>query len=505
MTSSKLAVLVAVIVAVLPAASLAQGTSGAQFLGVGIGARAAAMGGAYTSVADDGTALHWNPAGLSRVDGHRLTLSHVSWLQGVTYNSASYAAPFGRDAGIGVSLEQGGARSWDNTGEGSFESGDFAGIVGYGRRMSADVGVGADLKFLSSSLGDHGASSYAVDLGVLYSVNNATSIGAAIRNLGPGLTFESGSDPLPVTMTVGGSYRWQGVLMSMDLEKVNDLGPMTRIGAEYAPVRYLALRGGWIGGDETALSGLTGGIGLNWNERWAVDYAYRSSDLGGTHQFALSAGFGGASSSGLVAPASVSDEDDPSVSVVPKSNLAVISELTEEVMAEAVTRMGLLEGSRLHLRQVDTHDANWLVKSILLEELTSHGHAARAGQMTASDDPDDAGVYEIAYRIVYCQTSLPQSWREWVVGPRKFERRTAVDIRFELSDSTKTIVWAGGVQRERREIISAGRLDDLEAPGQAFASPESEQSGWDKIFEPVIVAGIVGGLIYLFYTSRSTN
>jgi len=503
MTSNKLAVLVAVIVAVLPAASLAQGTSGAQFLGVGIGARAAAMGGAYTSVADDGTALHWNPAGLARVDGHRLTLSHVSWLQGVTYNSASYAAPVGSNAGIGVALEQGGARSWDNTGGGSFETGDFAGVVGYGRRMSADLGVGADLKFLSSSLGDHGTSSYAVDLGVLYSVNDAASVGAAVRNLGPGLTFESESDPLPVTMTVGGSYRWHGVLMSMDLEKVNDLGPTTRIGAEYAPVRYLTLRGGWIGGDETALSGLTGGVGLNWNEQWAVDYAYRSSDLGGTHQFALSAGFGGGS--GVAVPASVSGEEDPPTSVVPKPNLVVISELTEEVVQEAVAQMGLPEGSRLHLRQVDTHDANWLVKSILLQELTSRGHAVRAGQMTASQNPDDAGVYEIAYRIVYCQTSLPQSWREWVVGPRKVERRTAVDMRFELSDQTKTIVWAGGVQRERREIISSGRIDDLQAPGQAFASPESEQSGWDKIFEPVIVAGIVGGLIYLFYTSRSTD
>ncbi len=120
MTSGKLAVLVAVMVAVLPPASLAQGTSGAQFLGVGIGARAAAMGGAYTSIADDGTALHWNPAGLTRVDGHRLTLSHISWLPGVKYNYASYAAPAGSDAGIGVALEQGGAGSWDNTGEGSF-------------------------------------------------------------------------------------------------------------------------------------------------------------------------------------------------------------------------------------------------------------------------------------------------------------------------------------------------------------------------------------------------
>ena len=507
MTSRKLAVLVAVLVAalvaVLPSASLAQGTSGAQFLGVGIGARAVGMGGAYTSIVDDGTALHWNPAGLARVDGHRLMLSHVSWLSDAQYQYASYARPFGRDAAIGVALEQGGADPWDNTGEGSFEPGDFAGIVGYGRRMTADLGVGADLKFLSSSLDDRGASSVAVDLGVLYRVNDDTSVGAAVRNLGPGLTFISDSDPLPATLAVGVSHRWHDVLLSMDLEKINDLGATTRIGAEYAPVQYLALRGGWIGGDETALSGLTGGVGVNWNERWAVDYAYRSSDLGGTHQFALSTGFGGGG--GLVAPASVMDEEGTPVTAVPKPNLVVISELTEEVMAEAIGRMGLPEGSRLHLRQVDTHDASWLIKSIILEELTSRGHAVRAGLMAASQDPEDAVVYEIAYRIVYCQTSLPRSWRTWVVGARKFERRTAVDIRFELSDQTKAIIWAGGVQRERREIIPGGRISDLEAPGQTFATPETEQGGWDKIFEPVIVAGIVGGLIYLFYTSRSTD
>ncbi|MCK4409644.1 MAG: hypothetical protein KAW67_06135, partial [Candidatus Eisenbacteria sp.] len=393
--------------------------------------------------------------------------------------------------------------SWDNTGEGSFESGDFAGILGYGRRVTADIGVGADLKFLSSSLGDHGASYYAVDLGVLYTVNDATRVGAAIRNVGPGLTFVSDPDPLPTTLTVGGSHLWHGVLLSMDLEKANDLGATTRIGAEYAPVPYLALRGGWIGGDERALSNVTGGVGLNWNERWALDYAYRASDLGGTHQFALSTGFGG--SGGLVAPASVNDKTDLPHSAVPKSNLVVISELTEEVVAEAVARMGLPEGSRLHLRQVDTHDASWLIKSILLEELTSHGHAVKAGLMAAAQDPEDALEYEIAYRIVYCQTSLPRSWREWVVGARKFERRTAIDIRFELSDQTKAIIWAGGVQRERREIIPGGGLSDLEAPGQMFASPEVEPGGWDKIFEPVIVAGIVGGLIYLFYTSRSTD
>ena len=66
-----------------------------------------------------------------------------------------------------------------------------------------------------------------------------------------------------------------------------------------------------------------------------------------------------------------------------------------------------------------------------------------------------------------------------------------MEIRFELSDADRSIVWAGGVQRERREIIPGSRLGDLASPGQPFASPEAEPGGWDKIFEPVIVAGIV--------------
>ena len=175
-------------------------------------------------------------------------------------------------------------------------------------------------------------------------------------------------------------------------------------------------------------------------------------------------------------------------------------------MSEAVDKMRLPQGSQLYLKQVDTHEANWLIKSILIEEVTSRGHVVRTGQQgSAPPNGAEEPVYEIGYRIVTCQTSLPRSWREWVIGSRKVERRTGVDIRFELSDAQRSIVWAGGVQRERREIIPGSRVDDLASPGQPFASPEAEPGGWDKVFEPVIVAGIVGGLIYLFYTSRSTD
>ena len=41
------------------------GTTAAKFLSIEVGSNAVGMGGAYTSIANDATAMYWNPAGLS--------------------------------------------------------------------------------------------------------------------------------------------------------------------------------------------------------------------------------------------------------------------------------------------------------------------------------------------------------------------------------------------------------------------------------------------------------
>ncbi len=508
MVSKRFVVFAVLFLVVVPSVECwSQGTSGAQFLGIGMGARSAGMGGAYVSLAGDGSALYWNPAGLSQTTGMRLSVSHVSWLDDASYQYASFATPLGSNGSVGFALEQG-ALSWDNTGDGTFEAGDFSGAVGYARRLRPNLGVGGSLKYLRSSLGDAGASSYALDIGAVYELSRSARIGAAVRNLGPGLTFEEESDPLPATITIGGSYLWNDAVFALDFEKVNDLDVTTRAGAEYSPVRYLALRGGMILGGDTALSSFTGGVGLNWDERWAIDYAYRPTDLGGTHWLALTAGLGG----------DVSAEEAQETAhgraaeklTIPTSNINVLSDLTRSVIATALDKMGIPAGAEVSVRQIDTHPANWLVQSVFLEELTGRGHTVR----TASTMPSGGGMvahvdevesYEVAYRIVSCETAYPRVWREWLVGTRKVERRSSVDIYLQLSGASKAIVWAGSEERERRDIVPGSRLEGLRTPGQAFASPEIEQGGWDKVVEPVVVAGIVGGLIYLFYTSKSSD
>jgi hypothetical protein len=366
-----------------------------------------------------------------------------------------------------------------------------------------NVGVGGSVKYLRSTLGDDEASSYAVDVGVLYSLSEAATLGAAARNLGPGVTFIEDSDPLPAVVAVGGSYSWKDLVVALDVETQNDLSVGARLGVEYSPIRHLALRGGVISGEDSALSPFVGGVGVTLDDSWALDYAYRPSDLGGTQWLAVSGRFGSAP-----AVLAAAGEDEPQVieTLVPRSNLAVITDLTTEVVNEALLAMRVPEGSEIYLKQVDQHGASWLVQSILLEELTGRGHVVKTGTMSAgASETEERSSFEISYRIVGCGTTYPRAWREWLVGTRKVERRTSVDIYFQLSDESKAVIWAGSAQRERRDIISGARLAELSTPGQPFTSPEMEFGGWDKVLEPLVVAGIIGGLIYLFYTSKSTD
>ena len=43
------------------------GTTASKFLSVGIGPRANSMGGAFTSIANDASAMYWNPAGIAQL------------------------------------------------------------------------------------------------------------------------------------------------------------------------------------------------------------------------------------------------------------------------------------------------------------------------------------------------------------------------------------------------------------------------------------------------------
>ena len=80
------------------------GTSAAAFLEIGVGAKAQSMGGAFVSLADDPTAMYWNPAGIGRISGFEATFIHVNWLLDTNYDYSGIVTPIGGIFVIGVNV-----------------------------------------------------------------------------------------------------------------------------------------------------------------------------------------------------------------------------------------------------------------------------------------------------------------------------------------------------------------------------------------------------------------
>src|ERR1035441_3884050 len=62
------------------------GISTAEFLKIGVGSRASAMGDAFVAVANDASALYWNPAGLVQFKDDQLLISHNMWVVDINHD-----------------------------------------------------------------------------------------------------------------------------------------------------------------------------------------------------------------------------------------------------------------------------------------------------------------------------------------------------------------------------------------------------------------------------------
>ena len=73
------------------------GTRAAEFLTIPVGPRAVAMGGAYTALADEISAIYWNPAGLAFLDKSEAFFTVIDRPLDISYTYGAFATPIWED------------------------------------------------------------------------------------------------------------------------------------------------------------------------------------------------------------------------------------------------------------------------------------------------------------------------------------------------------------------------------------------------------------------------
>jgi len=312
------------------------GTTAAQFLKIPIGTRAMGMGSAFVSVANDATALYWNPAGMTEMTDGEFSVMHMNWILGTSYDFIGLVIPVGRYGSIGVdaaftSIGEMKVRTVDNpdgTGE-YFDAGDLAIGLAYGKKLTDRFSFGVHGKYIQQSIWHMKASSMAVDIGVLYSfIFKDIKIGMSVSNFGTDMKL-SGVDvfiyhdlseekmgsndklpaylettkySLPLIFRVGVSAKpiktsMYQLLVALDAVHPNDNVEDIHIGAELTFYDMIAVRTGYHSlTNDDAEESLNFGFGLKYKSQdsWRifVDYAYSPyGRLGDVHRYTLGVNF----------------------------------------------------------------------------------------------------------------------------------------------------------------------------------------------------------------------
>lgn len=310
------------------------GTTAAKFLSIGIGARANAMGGAFTSIANDASALYWNPAGVASLTDFEAMFTYTSLYKdlNININYVAIVLPAGEMGNFGVSvtaLDYGEMNVTtvefpEGTGE-RFSASNYAFALSYARNITDDFAAGVTVKYILEDIFNSSANGVAFDVGTIFRTpflgikfsSIITNYGSKMQMAGEDLLIRYDADPnsngnnetvdayyktdkfdLPLRLQIGLSKDFafmneQRFTISVDATHPNDNAEYLNIGGELSFLENLiSLRGGYKGLLlENNQEGLTLGVGLQYTLgifSVGFDYSYQKFEfLDYVHSFGV--------------------------------------------------------------------------------------------------------------------------------------------------------------------------------------------------------------------------
>lgn len=295
------------------------GTAASPFLGIPIGGKAIAMGGAFSSIADDATSLFWNPGATSRIKKHNVSVSQTDHFLDTKHKYFGASIMISQQDAIGIHFNNFdyGEREPVTTinepnGTGEYwEASDLAIGLTYSRNVTDRFSIGGTVKYIEQNIWHESASQFAIDLGLLFKTQfNGLQVAATLRNFGGELQLE-GSDltnrvdldpenegnnenivailktdefPIPLIYSIGASMPIINqenlkFTVSADAIRPTNNSEYVNVGSELKIVKYFNIRAGYQSlGQDYAENGLTLGFGLDialYNYNLIINYAYQ--------------------------------------------------------------------------------------------------------------------------------------------------------------------------------------------------------------------------------------
>lgn len=296
------------------------GTAVGQFLEIGVGAKSAGMGEAYTAIVRGASSVFWNPAGLADMDARNFYMAYSSWPADISIGSISFGWNLGIIGNLAVSAVYLNTGDMDITtisdpegtsGE-QFSITNYAFGLTYARYLTNRLSLGATLKLVNEDYFGYGYTAWALDVGTLYRTDvRGLVLGMSILHFGQEIAFDGTyidySDDqkekdfknysLPITFRVGIKLDvWESgkskVITTADMVHPNNNLEQYNWGFEYGFDNMFFVRSGYkFRADQGGFS-LGAGVNYKLGDALSTELNYSFSELGilpSVHR--LSAGF----------------------------------------------------------------------------------------------------------------------------------------------------------------------------------------------------------------------
>lgn len=315
----------------IAAASAKAESYGGEFLNLGVGARAQGMGGAYGPLADDASAIYWNPAGLSGLIRPEIMFCHTQLFGGLAnHDFLGLAWPLSKRLSLGLGWIRLGVddipRFSYNVGtvsEGSFGDNENAVFISAASQREVTplgkplkLSAGGSVKIIYNKLDDRQASGLGLDFGLQAKILLAEwlavrSANQVILGMEPAVVNRSNWGTLGLSLAVqdagGTSISWNTVSQHHDVRPAGYKAGISYIQPVFpwrsriilsAETSNLSYQKGRVGLELDYRSLLTARLGRDQKElvwgggiavwRLRFDYAYAPHQLGSTHRVGCS-------------------------------------------------------------------------------------------------------------------------------------------------------------------------------------------------------------------------
>lgn len=225
------------------------GTTAAAFLKIPVGARGASLGGAFVSLADDPSAIYWNPGGLSRNEKYALMVDHSPWLPGLSFNFFGVVVPMQAAGTLAISVTALTTEEMDvttpanpmGTGE-KFDASSMAVGISYGRSLTDRFSIGGTFKYLTERIFNSKATGLAFDIGTLYDTPlKGLRLGVSVSNFGSKMRIDGEDLNIRVDIAPDQLGNNQSVVGRLKTERF-DLPLIMRLGLSYDAIKSENLR-----------------------------------------------------------------------------------------------------------------------------------------------------------------------------------------------------------------------------------------------------------------------